>query len=96
MLLSQYKKLPLVLSTLVALALSGCNNGTGIKAEEIAYIFDARYRASNAIQDQGKHTGLGLAITKRLLALLHSEIRVNSQLGQGTTFEFNVRKVSLV
>jgi len=70
------------------------DNGTGIKAEEVAYIFDARYRASNAIEDKGKHTGLGLAITKRLLELLQSDIRVNSQLGQGTTFAFNVRKVS--
>lgn len=72
------------------------DNGTGIKAEEVAYIFDARYRASNAIQDQGKHTGLGLAITKRLLELLQSDISVNSEFGQGTTFAFNVRKVSLV
>lgn len=69
------------------------DNGTGIKAEEVAYIFDARYRASNAIQDKGKHTGLGLAITKRLLALLQSEISVKSKLGEGTTFAFNVRKV---
>jgi signal transduction histidine kinase len=69
------------------------DNGTGIKAEEVAYIFDARYRASNAIQSKGQHTGLGLAITKRLLELLQSEISVKSELGQGTTFAFNVRKV---
>ncbi len=72
------------------------DNGTGIRAEEVAYIFDARYRASNAIQSQGQHTGLGLAITKRLLALLQSEISVKSKLGQGTTFIFNVRKASVV
>jgi len=72
------------------------DNGTGIKAEEIAYIFDARYRACNAVQDKTKHAGLGLAITKRLLELLQSDISVNSQLGHGTTFEFNVRKASAV
>ncbi len=68
------------------------DNGTGIKAEELSYIFDARYRASNALQDQAQHSGLGLAITKKLLELMHSDIHVKSQLGQGTTFSFNMRK----
>jgi signal transduction histidine kinase len=69
------------------------DNGTGIKSEEIAYIFDARYRASNATQKDGKHNGLGLAITKKLLELLQSDIRVKSALGEGTSFSFNLRKV---
>jgi len=67
------------------------DNGTGIKAEEIAYIFDARYRASNAIQSENKHAGLGLAITKKLLELLKCEIRVQSQLGEGTSFSLNLK-----
>jgi len=71
------------------------DNGTGIKSEEIAYIFDARYRASNATQKDGKHNGLGLAITKKLLELLQSDIRVKSDLGIGTSFSFNLRKVSV-
>jgi len=71
------------------------DNGTGIKSEEIAYIFDARYRASNATQKDGKHNGLGLAITKKLLELLQSDIRVKSALGEGTSFSFNLRKASV-
>lgn len=71
------------------------DNGTGIKAEEVAYIFDARYRASNATQKDGKHNGLGLAITKKLLELLQSDIRVKSALGEGTSFSFNLRKISI-
>jgi len=67
------------------------DNGTGIKTEELSYIFDTRYRASNATQGQGKHTGLGLAITKKLLELLKSNIKVTSQLGEGCEFSFNVR-----
>ena len=67
------------------------DNGTGIKEEEIAYIFDARYRASNAIQSENKHAGLGLAITKKLLELLKCEIRVQSQLGEGTSFSLNLK-----
>ncbi|WP_077337955.1 sensor histidine kinase [Pseudocolwellia agarivorans] len=70
------------------------DNGTGIKAEEIAYIFDARYRASNAIQGESKHAGLGLAITQKLLELLKCEIRVQSQLGEGTSFSLNLKNVT--
>jgi len=69
------------------------DNGTGIKAEELSYIFDTRYRASNATQGPEKHTGLGLAITKKLLEILNTDIRVKSKLGEGTTFSFNLRKV---
>ncbi|XPF95613.1 sensor histidine kinase [Colwellia sp. RE-S-Sl-9] len=70
------------------------DNGTGIKAEEIAYIFDARYRASNAIEGESRHAGLGLAITQKLLALLKCEIRVHSQLGEGTSFSLNLKNVT--
>jgi len=75
--------------------LSITDTGTGIKEEELLYIFDTRYRASNAIQDKEKHTGLGLAITKKLLELLKTDIKVTSTLGEGTCFSFNLRKVSL-
>ncbi|WP_440876115.1 sensor histidine kinase [Thalassotalea sp. PLHSN55] len=71
--------------------LSVQDTGTGIKHEELAYIFDARYRASNATHSQGQHTGLGLAITKKLLTLLHTDIRVKSELGKGSEFAFNIR-----
>ncbi len=73
--------------------LSVIDNGTGIKPEELPYIFDPRYRASNATQDKEKHTGLGLAITKKLLELLNTDIRVDSKLGEGCRFSFTVRKV---
>ena len=66
------------------------DNGTGIKSKELPYIFDTRYRASNAVESDEKHTGLGLAITKKLLELLKSEIQVTSEIGRGTEFSFNV------
>jgi signal transduction histidine kinase len=75
--------------------LSITDNGTGIKDDELLYIFDTRYRASNAIEDKEKHTGLGLAITKKLLELLKTDIKVTSTYGEGTSFTFNLRKVSL-
>lgn len=75
-------------------SLTVTDNGTGIKADELSYIFDTRYRASNAIQDESKHTGLGLAITKKLLELLKTDIKVQSKLGEGTSFSFNLSRIN--
>jgi signal transduction histidine kinase len=72
--------------------LSVIDNGTGIDEKELAYIFDARYRASNAVFDKKEHGGLGLAITHKLLCLLKSDIQVESELGKGTAFHFNLSK----
>ncbi|GHG06118.1 sensor histidine kinase [Thalassotalea marina] len=71
------------------------DTGTGIKKEELSYIFDTRYRASNAVNAGEKHAGLGLAITKKLLELMHSEIAVSSDIGQGAAFSFALKKVSV-
>lgn len=72
------------------LSLEVVDTGTGIKAEELPYVFDARYRASNAVDDKKQHGGLGLAICQKLMLLLQSDISVKSKLGEGTTFSFNL------
>ncbi len=69
------------------------DSGTGIKEEEIAYIFDARYRASNATQGRGKNVGLGLAITQKLVELMKCDIRVQSTFGEGTSFSLNLKNI---
>lgn len=66
------------------------DTGSGISKEDIAYIFDARYRASNAVEDTTHHAGLGLAITQKLSAVLHAELMVNSQLGHGSCFSLSL------
>ncbi len=66
------------------------DTGIGISDKEIAYIFDARYQASNTEKDTCSHAGLGLAICKKLMALLNSDLRVESQLGKGTCFSFEL------
>ncbi|MCV2883382.1 HAMP domain-containing histidine kinase [Aestuariibacter sp. AA17] len=70
------------------------DNGVGISQQEIAYIFDARYRATNTLEDKQSHAGLGLAICKKLIQLLNSDLTVKSELGKGTcfSFELNVAK----
>jgi signal transduction histidine kinase len=69
------------------------DNGSGISKEDIAYIFDARYRASNAIEDSTPHAGLGLAISQKLSRILNSELFVDSQLGLGSNFSLSLTLV---
>jgi signal transduction histidine kinase len=64
------------------------DSGIGIASEELAYIFDARYQASNTERDATSHVGLGLAISQKLVVLLGSTLSVTSELGCGTTFSF--------
>jgi signal transduction histidine kinase len=74
--------------------ISVTDNGSGISKEDIAYIFDARYRASNAIEDNTTHAGLGLAISQKLSKILNSELFVDSKLGEGSRFSLSLQQVS--
>lgn len=68
------------------------DTGSGIPGDELSLIFDPHYRASNTNR-QGSNTGLGLAITKRLLGLHNATIEVTSELRRGTTFSFTLATV---
>jgi len=70
------------------------DNGSGISKEDIAYIFDARYRASNAIEDNTQHAGLGLAISQKLSQVINSELMVKSELGNGSSFSLSIPSMS--
>ncbi|MEM7208817.1 MAG: HAMP domain-containing sensor histidine kinase [Pseudomonadota bacterium] len=63
------------------------DHGKGIAAEHLPLLFERYYRAEPKLGGD-KHAGLGLAITKRILALHDQAIHVRSVLGRGTTFEF--------
>jgi signal transduction histidine kinase len=67
------------------------DSGVGISGKDLPYIFEARYQASNSLGCKKSHAGLGLAITKRLIQLIKSDIKVNSELGKGTVFSFLLR-----
>ena len=69
------------------------DTGVGISAKDLPYIFEARYQASNSQGCKKTHAGLGLAITKRLIQLIKSDIKVSSKLGKGTEFSFLIRQV---
>lgn len=72
------------------------DTGIGINQNELTHIFNARYRASNSQEDKQSHAGLGLAISHKLVQLFNSELYVESELGKGTRFSFEVVKTHLV
>ncbi len=74
--------------------ISVCDTGIGIAEDELPYIFDARYQASNNKRDATAHVGLGLAISRKLINLLNSKMNVASELGKGTTFSFELEAMS--
>ena len=60
------------------------DTGVGIGAEEQARIFDEFYQVGPGTTQEG--TGLGLALTRRLVELHHGQLRVESAPGEGSTF----------
>ncbi|WP_341529694.1 HAMP domain-containing sensor histidine kinase [Nostoc sp. UHCC 0302] len=68
-------------------AISVTDSGVGIPPEAQAQIFNPYFRAvTDPLVQSTDGTGLGLAIVSRLVQLMHGEIKVNSQLGKGSTF----------
>ena len=66
------------------------DNGCGIPAEDLPYIFDRFYRVEKTRQEKYGGAGLGLAITRRILELHESSITVNSLPAVGATFTFSL------
>ena len=62
--------------------ISFSDTGTGIEKKHLEEIFTPFFTTKTA----GKGTGLGLAIVETILDEMHSEIKVESEAGKGTTF----------
>ena len=67
------------------------DTGIGIPAEQLENIFESFTQASSNTTRKYGGTGLGLAITKRLLELQGSQIQVESTLGKGSRFFFDLK-----
>lgn len=66
------------------------DSGIGISKENQDKIFDRFTQAESDITRHFGGTGLGLSITKQLLEAMGSEIKVESELGKGATFSFDL------
>jgi len=64
------------------------DTGVGIPKDKLQNLFQSFTQADPTINRIYGGTGLGLTISRRLVNLLGGEIEVQSEEGQGTTFEF--------
>jgi signal transduction histidine kinase len=68
---------------------SVADTGRGIAGEDLRRIFE-EFQQTEAGIEQGEGTGLGLALSKRLVELHGGRIWVDSELGRGSTFVFTL------
>lgn len=66
------------------------DTGPGLRPEDIARIFDEFEQADNTSTRKHGGAGLGLAISKRLITSMHGTISVDSTLGKGSDFSFEI------
>lgn len=63
------------------------DTGIGISPENLGNIFDRFYQVHNPNVQFNEGSGIGLALVKEMVELHHGIIRVESQLGKGSTFK---------
>ena len=68
------------------------DTGSGIPEEDIPHIWDRYYKADKTSSKKAIGTGLGLAIVKGVLEAHQATFGVESIMGKGTTFWFELEK----
>ncbi len=66
------------------------DTGHGVSAENLPRIFDEFFQVGRGERDRSQGLGMGLAIVKRLVALLGHRLEVRSVPGRGTMFRLGV------
>lgn len=66
------------------------DTGIGIKKEDIDKIFNSFTQADGSISRKFGGTGLGLTISKKIVEMCDGEIKVESTVGKGSRFSFDM------
>jgi signal transduction histidine kinase len=64
------------------------DTGIGIAAEDLPHVFERFWRSDRSRDRHSGGSGIGLAISRRLVELQGGQIEVESKLDQGSTFRF--------
>lgn len=66
------------------------DHGEGIAKEDLPYIFDRYYKVDKVHKRAVTGTGLGLSIVKNILQAHGAQFGVQSEVGEGSTFYFEI------
>ncbi len=66
------------------------DTGPGIAPEEMDHVFEAFGQTATG-REAREGTGLGLVISRKFVQLMGGDMHVTSEVGQGTTFSFDIR-----
>lgn len=72
------------------LSIKVIDNGIGIDAEDLPYIFNRYYKAKQKPLRDYNSNGIGLSLSKSLTELMGGDLSVNSELHKGTTFFLSI------
>ncbi|OJG67306.1 hypothetical protein RV09_GL002872 [Enterococcus moraviensis] len=68
------------------------DNGQGISAEQLPFVFDHFYRGEEARPTNTGGSGLGLAIVKQIIEMHDGQVAIESRLHHGTTITILLKK----
>ena len=66
------------------------DTGIGIEEEELPYIFDQFRRVEESKNKHTDGTGIGLALSKKIIEMMGGKISCESVFGQGSTFHISI------
>lgn len=66
------------------------DTGQGIPSAHLPFIFDRFYQVDPSATRKEEGTGIGLTLSRELVELMHGQISVNSQVGEGTEFTLTI------
>ena len=64
------------------------DTGVGIAPQDVPHVFERFWRSGSASDRNSRGSGIGLAISKRLVELQGGQMEVESELGKGSIFRF--------
>ena len=70
------------------------DTGAGIPADELPFVFDRFWRADKVRSRDAGGTGLGLAIAREIANSHNAELKVDSLVGQGSTFAVRLPRIA--